>query len=852
MYLLNMWQPGPSITLASSQVYSYTHKNNGLRLLLCPVEGTDICGYMRAVCAGSKDESGTVPMGSAHFIEHMSFRIQKGKIWSLASKGDVINAETNMDSTRFFVVHLPHQTEETIRIDSERYKQASVPEDKVPVELHAVLNELERGQRAGAHMFRTTSAIGILEHPYHHSTIGTRFDVSSTTAKDMEHFRAKYYVPNNTTLIFCGAFDPAEVQKHVDTHFGKIPRAPDLHKASTPEPPQTGRRTAELRVHAQCPMLCMAFRQPQGSTHESIVLQCISRLVWHKNQGRAVHLVNDGTVHDVSTYAPRQENPYLWFMHATLDNVEKLDSAEQKLLHVLQSFVTHPVSESTLHAVKTSLHDDWKRSLESVTDMMNELGRGVSMGNWKDCVDRRLALESVRPEDIAYVAQHVFQPTQMTVTRVIPTSNIPSIIKPTPMAAAPVETSPATPPSASMSGRWDIVPIATGTNILHVPRASYVRVTLSARFSPAQHDTATLFVGSMKAARNEPDLANMHTERDFSHDHEFLHMTMDMPTKKNVLDKASDLYFQRQWLNPSLKKNIDIQKQHMIAELNASQKDQAYLTKMHFICSLFEQTMYHVPIRVRTERIRNMTTSHLQEFHSRWIKKAPTMVTIVAPSVDTASFVHAKLPSSDSVPATTLEWTPTTRAAHQKHVVLPGYGSFQIMMGQTVPVKQYSRAAIALECATHILGGGMTGRLMRTVRVERGLGTYGLYAVMQYVSPKTDGIFCIQGTFSPTSIHEGLAATKELLACWIGGVREDELARAKEHMIGSRVIAMDSVDHLHGMVLQYLMHQKSPRAAMQAYRETVDSLTLAEVNKTLRALINVDAMSEVVVGPTSI
>lgn len=847
-----MWQPGPSITLASSQVYSYTHTSNGLRLLLCPIEGADVCGYMRAVCAGSKDESGTVPMGSAHFIEHMSFRIQKGKIWSLASKGDVINAETNMDSTRFYVVHLPHQTEDTIRIDSERYKQAAVPADKVPVELHAVLNELERGQRAGAHMFRTTTAIGILEHPYHHSTIGTRFDVSSTTAQDMEHFRAKYYVPNNTTLIFCGAFDPAEVQARVHTHFGDIPRAPDLHKGLTPEPPQMGRRTAELRIHAQCPMLCMAFRQPRGSTHDSIVLQCISRLVWHKNQGRAVHLVNDGTVHDVSTYAPRQENPYLWFMHATLDNVDKLDGAEQKMLHLLQSFVTHPVSDSTLHAVKASLHDDWTRSLESVTDMMNELGRGVSMGNWKDCADRRVALESVRPEDIARVAQDVFQPARMTVTRVVPTKTTATPNKAKAMATAPVATSPATPASASAAGRWNVVPLSPGTNIVHVPRASYVRVTLSARFSPAQHDVATLFVGSMKAARNEPDLANLHTERDFSHDHEFLHMTMEMPDKKNVLDKASGVYFERQWLNPSWQTNIEVQKQHMVAELNASQQDQGYLTKMHFIRSLFEQTMYHIPVAVRTERIQSMTAAHLQDFHAQWIQKAPTMVTIVAPSVDTASFVGAHLPSRGAVPETTLAWTATPRAAHQKHVVLPGYGSFQIMMGQTVPVKQYSRAAIALECATHILGGGMTGRLMHTVRVERGLGTYGLYAVMQYVSPKTDGIFCIQGTFSPTSIHEGLAATKELLAGWHGGVHEDELARAKEHMVGSRVIAMDSVDHLHGMVLQYLMHQKSPRAAMQAYRETVESLSLAEVNQTLRELIDVDAMSEVVVGPTSI
>lgn len=106
-----MWTSSQSALLGKHTVYSYVHKKNKLRVILCPVEGASVTAYMRAVHAGSKDEAATVPQGAAHFIEHMSFRIQNGKIWSLASKGDVINAETNMDSTRFYVVHLPEQTE---------------------------------------------------------------------------------------------------------------------------------------------------------------------------------------------------------------------------------------------------------------------------------------------------------------------------------------------------------------------------------------------------------------------------------------------------------------------------------------------------------------------------------------------------------------------------------------------------------------------------------------------------------------------------------------------------------------------------------------------------------------------
>ena len=144
----------------------------------------------------------------------------------------------------------------------------------------------------------------------------------------------------------------------------------------------------------------------------------------------------------------------------------------------------------------------------------------------------------------------------------------------------------------------------------------------------------------------------------------------------------------------------------------------------------------------------------------------------------------------------------------------------------------------------------MTGRLMHTVREQKGLGTYGIYAVMQYVSPKTDGIFCIQGTFSPSSIKEGLTCTKQLLRDWQQqGVTTAELDNAKERMLGSRIIATDSVDKLHGMVLQYLLAQQSPQTEIDKYEAMLKDITHDEVNRTLAHMIDVSKMSEIVVGP---
>ena len=857
------WISGQTFPFVNTKVYEYKHAKNNLRVLLCPVPESNVCAYMRAVNAGSKEEANCVPMGAAHFIEHMSFRIQKGKIWSLASKGDVINAETNMDSTRFYVVHLPEQTEQTIEIDANRFKENAVPADKVSVERHAVLNELERGKRAGNKMFQTTSSVAILQHPYHHSTIGTETDVQQTTAADMEHFRNKYYVPNNTTLIFAGSFQPTKILEYVDTHFGDLVPGEHCNPVHTEEPLQSGKKTVEMNIDAPCPMICMAFHQPKGSTKESLVLRCISRLVWSNKQGRAKNLISSGLLHDLSTYSPRQLDPYLWFFHGTFEESSKdiRENVERQMMHVLESFISQKVSPSVLHNIKTSMKDDWHRSLESVTDMMNELGRGVSMGNWKDFADREITLEEITPEDIQSVAKLIFHEKNVTVTHVIPAKSNLNKIPSTEMSSNTSTISPNAseiPMPEVIQKGWDLNSITPLTNILHVPRASYVRVTLSARFSPAEHDIASIMTSSMgkgiesngKSATTT--LMEMHTERSFTHDHEFIHMSMEMPSSSNILKKASDLMFHKEWLNPSFQNDVvQLQKKRHIAEMNALKNDQGFQTKKHFIQSLFKKTLYHIPIDARIERLKFISKQDVEKFHSKWLKdKNPVYVTMVTPNTETAATLGEVFPAHENAPKQTLEWTAKSRKESSKTIKLPGFGSFQIMMGQTVKTLPNTKDFIALQCAINILGGGMTSRLMHTVREQKGLGTYGLYAVLQTVSPKTPSIFCVQGTFSPTSIQEGMECTKELVHDWAAhGVSPLELETAKERLIGSKLIASDTIDNLHSMVLKNILSEQDPKTQFQFFKDTVLSLTPEYVNNTIKKYVDTTCLSSVVVGP---
>jgi zinc protease len=856
-----MWHSSETAVLGNKKVYSYIHKQNKLRVLLCPVPGAAVTAYMRAVNAGSKEESATVPMGAAHFIEHMSFRIQKGKIWSLAKKGDVINAETNMDSTRFFVVHLPEQTEETIGIDAARFKENGVPADKVSTEMKAVLNELERGEQIGNKMFRTTSAVSILEHPYHHSTIGTKTSVKSTKAIDMEHFRAKYYVPNNTTLIFVGALNPLKVMEHVSTHFGQMLPGNDCHPVHSQEPPQIGKRIVELKAAAPCPMTCMAFRAPAGSKKESIALKVLSRLLYHRSEGRAAQLIADGTFHDVSTYAPRQMDPYLWFFHGTYEKTSKeiRENMVDKMLETLQSFITHKVSSDKLDQIKNSIADDWKRSTESVQDIMHEMGRSVSMGNWKDFQDKHLQLECLTAEDIQQTAELCFTETGMTVTHVVPDKS--TVKTSLPMDIVTRE-GPVAPPIAELpvaqnaSHQWSVNRLTETAHYIHTPRASYVRAIVSARFSPAEHDTASLLVAAMGVQSSGSDssqqLSKLHSERSFTHDHEFIHMNMEMPNSVHSVTNGAKIMFKKDWLSPNIsEESIEMHKHHLIAELESRRSDQNWLVKKNFIGALFEQTQYDIPIEERALRISQTSISDIKDFHRRFVvNNHSTYVMMITPNTETAAALGKVLPAHTTRPQQTLAWASKVRAPSFFKHKLEGYGSAAIMLGQTVPQTMSYKENVALKCAAEILGGGMTGRLMHTVREQRGLGTYGIYAVVQSVSNKSDSIMCVQGTFSPSSLDEGLKVTKELVHDWWNhGVTPKELEDAKDRMIGSLLIASDEVDQLGSIMMRYILQEKNPTEEFNKFKTMARNLTLEDVNNTLKKYIDPSKFAEVIVGP---
>ena len=846
-----MWKPGESINVSGNPVFEYTHKKNGLRVCLCPISGTNSCSYMRVVHAGSKDEVGISKSGAAHFLEHMSFRIDDGKIWELAAKGDQINANTNLDSTKFFVIHLPEQTEDVLKIDAHRFSNHSVPEEKVAVEMQAVKNELlQKHTRAGPQMFAAAAALAFQSHPYHGQTIGELSDVENSKANELDNFRDHFYVPNNATLIFTGNFNPQIVLQYVHKYFGNMPKGINCNPVHCPEPPQKGLRMSEINISAPCHMLCLAFHTPNGRTKESLTLKVIANLLWKNRNGRGKQLLTSNILHDIGVYCPKQHDPYLFFFHGTMGRANPM--VPNKMLDTLQTFSTVPVNEIDLNTAKRQMVDEWDRSTESPSDIMNAIAAGVSIGNWTEISDRHHILSSITKHDIMRVAESIFRKGNMNIVRVVPSIKARSL----PIEVDTTINRSKAPEINDIGGKtepkanWSMHNIGKTTNVLQVPQAKYARATISARFDPQYHDIASLFVKNF-GERGQQQLYNLHSNRKFALDHEFVHLNMELPLELGKLKQAASLIINTDWQSPHFdEEEIEIKKRQTISEMRTLEQDQSYMTKSVFVQELFSNTMYHIPITQRIGTLESVTADHMKQFHRKWmIGGDNTIVTILSPTEEMGQNLAKILPTSSQMPVSTMTWKSLPRLSLQKHIPLKGYGSISVMIGQTVPIKGDHPASIALECAAEIFGGGMTSRLMHIVREQKGLGTYGIYSELMTVNSRTDRIFVISGSFSPDSMLEGMQCTKKMLVDFCQkGITEKELEFAKTRMIGSRKISRDNVTELKQACTDEIINGNDPFASFESFDKRVGELTVSKVNDAIKKYLDCTKMIEISCG----
>ena len=266
-----------------------------------------------------------------------------------------------------------------------------------------------------------------------------------------------------------------------------------------------------------------------------------------------------------------------------------------------------------------------------------------------------------------------------------------------------------------------------------------------------------------------------------------------------------------------------------------------------FYKNLYGDHPYAQPTRGFEETVAAMTTEDLKEFYDQYIVEENAMVTIVgAVSREEAEALAVRvagvLPAGEkakSIP----EVMPLTESK-TVHIPFPS-SQAHVLIGQT-GYKRGDPDYFKLYLANHPFGGsGFTSRLMKEIRVKRGLS----YSVYSYFSPSRElGPFVMGTQTKVEQIDEAKLALNELLQDYLkNGATAEEIEESKLNITGGFPMNIAGNSNI-GNYADVIGFFDLPLDYLDQFTDQVNAVTVEQAADAMRRRINPEALLTIIVG----
>jgi zinc protease len=211
---------------------------NGLQVLL-HIDKSDpvVAVELMAHVGSGREIAGRT--GFAHLFEHLLFleseNLGKGGLDKMSARigGSGANGSTSRDRTNYLQTVPNDALEKMIWAEADKlgWFINTVTDPVLAKEKQVVKNEKRQSVDNRPYGFNQQIIDRNLypkDHPYNWQVIGSLEDLQNATLNDVKTFFKKWYVPNNSTLVLSGDFDPVQAKEWVEKYFNEIPRGEEI------------------------------------------------------------------------------------------------------------------------------------------------------------------------------------------------------------------------------------------------------------------------------------------------------------------------------------------------------------------------------------------------------------------------------------------------------------------------------------------------------------------------------------------------------------------------------------------------------------------------------------------------
>ncbi|QJE00457.1 insulinase family protein [Massilia forsythiae] len=245
---------------------------NGLELILVEDHRLPIVAVNIWYHVGPANEAPGLT-GFAHLFEHMMFAGTRHLPRGLADRllegagATDSNGSTDYDRTNYYDTVPSNRLELALWVHADRMGYLLDVLDQAALSNQQDVVRNERRQSVENRPYGIVEealnhALFPQDHPYYAAVIGSHADIQNAKLADVRDFFARYYGPNNASIVIAGDIDKRKTRALVDKYFGSFKRSAPVAAPVTVTPPIARERRVTVADRVELPRLYMGWLTP--------------------------------------------------------------------------------------------------------------------------------------------------------------------------------------------------------------------------------------------------------------------------------------------------------------------------------------------------------------------------------------------------------------------------------------------------------------------------------------------------------------------------------------------------------------------------------------------------------------